>query len=105
MADPSKKRFDLRMNTSLDETGKAMIHQLAQTEGVSEATVVRHLISERFRMTFNQQPVCANGMNCLCPHMHMPSKPQSETDAELLNRVAQNPAPSQSSPYSGDPAP
>lgn len=88
MTDRTKARFNLRMNTSLDETGQAMIQQLAKVDAVSEASIIRQLISQRFRMKFDQQPVCATGINCLCPQMHVPTLPRSESDTELLQRVA-----------------
>ncbi len=92
MADPTKKRYDKRLNTMLDDAGKAMLHQLAEAAKVSEATIVRHMISERFRMAFNQQAVCADGTNCLCPHMHMATKPSAESDTELVSRLEQHSA-------------
>ncbi len=87
MADPTKKRYDLRLNTSIDATHMAMLNQLAIEDRSSKAAIVRGLIFVSFETVFRSAPHCANGNKCLCPQMHVPHPTASETTAQTLDRI------------------
>lgn len=70
METPETEKHTQFLNIPVTLTQKAMLAQIAQKTDNSMAHVVRMAIQNQHGMTFANEPKCANGTACACPHMH-----------------------------------
>ena len=64
------KNQSVKFNVILDPATYAALSAMAEHELTVRAQIIRKALRERYRMTFENQPTCADGSGCLCPLNH-----------------------------------
>ncbi len=87
MPNPNSK-YKIKFNVLLDEAHDKMLIELSQRADLSKSHLCRTLIKAAAGMRIGQQPACADGTACRCPHAHVyapslprPVAPDPDTDA------------------------
>lgn len=68
-----KKPFNFEITEAIRDKLHAVAHYRAQSMGAT----LRQLILISYAMQLDDKPICANGQNCLMPHLHAASHPTS----------------------------
>ncbi len=85
---PKPDIFRIKFNVLLDDSTNKMLIELSERADLSKSHLCRTLIKSAWTMRIGQQPACADGTACRCPHAHVyvpslsqPAAPDTVSDA------------------------